>query len=328
MQFLKRKDFKMKWPFGIVLSFFLSIFCTENIQCQVVNFLRDSSRWVYITSESTEPNMQFITNTTEQFAIQGDTILNNTGYKKLYNKKIIETVVFPGTGTQYSIFSYDSALQFIRFDSIRNEVFLKADTGTVDHLLYSYNQTIGDTLVGIYSASEYIIDSIEPVTVFGIQTSKIYTSKPPPWNYFNDENYQINGIGSSNGLLVFHPVEIVVSGGVFMTRLICFQQGDSVFYGFNQIDCPVINFPNSIGESEKNSSVLIYPNPFQNRLNIYLGNLSEHGQIDIYNTLGEKVYSGEFEGNIVSVNSNLTAGVYFIQIISPHLNYRQRIIRN
>ena len=318
----------MKLPFGFILSLFLSIFCIEKGQSQVVNFLTDSSRWVYVTSESTEPNMQFITNTTEQFEIQGDTILNNIGYKKLYNKKIMETVVFPGTGTQYSIFSYDSALQFMRFDSSRNEVFLKADTGTVDHILYSYNQTIGDTLVGIYSASEYIIDSIEPVTIFGIQTSKIYTSKPPPWNYFNDENYQINGIGSSNGLLVFHPVEIVVSGGVFMTRLVCFQQGDSVFYGFNQINCPVINFPNSIGESTRNSFVLIYPNPFQDQLNIYLGNLSEHGQIIIYNALGEKVYFGEFEGNIVSVNSNLTEGVYFIQIISPHLNYRKRIIRN
>lgn len=317
----------MKLPFGFILGFFLSIFCIEKVQSQVVNFLTDSSRWVYITSESTEPNMQFITNTTEQFEIQGDTILNNIGYKKLYNKKIIETVVFPGTGTQYSIFSYDSALQFIRFDSSRNEVFLKADTGMIDYLLYSYNQTLGDTLVGIYSVSEYIIDSIEPVTIFGIQTSKIYISSPPPWNYLNDENFQINGIGSSNGLLIFHPVEIVVSGGVFMTRLVCFQQGDSVFYGFNQIDCPVINFPNSIGESEKNSSVLIYPNPFQDRLNIYLGNLSEHGQIIIYNALGEKVYFGEFEGNIVTVNSNLTAGVYFIQIISPHLNYRQRIIR-
>ncbi len=316
----------MKNNFRFVLAFTLSVFLTRAGNCQLLNYFVDGSRWVYETTQSSEPNIQFITNSIEQYAIQGDTLINLISFKKLFKKKIITTIINPTTMPFY-IYSFDSSLQYIRFDSTSNEVYYRSDTSLMDILVYSFNPALGDTLTGIYSGNNYLVDSIEPINLFGVQTLKYLISQPPPWNFINDENYLINGIGSSNGFLVFHPVEIVVSGGIFMTRLVCFQLIDSVFLGFNQIDCPYVNFPTSIADFQEDIRTMIYPNPFGENLNIYISKFIKNGKIEIFNIMGRKVYTDEFIGNNKAVNFNLPSGMYFIQIKGPDIYYSQKIFR-
>ncbi len=316
----------MKNNFRFVLTCTLFVFFMRTGNGQLLNYFVDGSRWVYETTESSEPNIQFITNSTEQYTIQGDTLINLMNYKKLFNKKLITTIVDP-TRMPFYIYSYDSSLQYLRFDSTSNNVYFRSDTSISDILVYSFSPARGDILSGIYSGSDYIVDSIEPINLFGVQTSKYLISYPPPWSFTNDENYLINGIGSSNGLLVFHPVEIVVSGGQFMTRLVCFQLMDSVFLGFNQFDCPYFNLPNSIADFRQDIQTRIYPNPFYENLNILIDKFINNGQIEIFNVMGRKVYIDKFTGNNKTVNCNLPSGMYFIQIKGPDIYYMQKIFR-
>lgn len=296
--------------------------------CQALNYFVDGSRWVYQTTESTEPNMQFITNWTEQFEIQGDTILNLVNYKKLYNRKIIQTIVFPGTSNQYYLDSYDSSLQYIRYDSTFDRVYYRTDTSTSELLAYSFNPGLGDTMNGIYSTWYFIVDSIEPINIFGVQDSKYYLSFPPVLpGVVNEENYLLNGIGGSNGLLEFHPVEIVVSGGIFMTRLVCFQYLDSVLLGNYQSDCPYINFPNSITDAGKLVRPLIYPDPFSDYFTIQLSRFIENGHVDVFDTMGKLVYSDELNGKIKSVQCTLPHGIYFVKIVGSGVYFTEKLIR-
>ena len=316
----------MKKKFRFFLVFIIAVFFIRTGKCQLQNYFTDGSRWVYETNESTEPNIQLITNSIEQYSIQGDTLINLVSFKKLYNKKVITTILNPTTIPNY-IISYDSSLQYIRFDSLSNQVYFRTDTSLIDNLVYSFSPALGDTLNGIYSGSNYIVDSILPINLFGAQASKYLISQPSPWNFIDYENYLIDGIGSSNGLLVFHPVQIVLSGGIFMTRLVCFQHEDSIYYGFNRIDCPLINFSTSIKNFQKDIRIIISPNPFYENLNIYTDKYITNGQIKIFNVMGRIVYQDEFIGSNKTINFNFPSGIYFIQIKGPDISHSQKLIR-
>ncbi len=316
----------MKNKFRFLFAFTFFVFLARTGNCQVVNYFIDGSRWVYETTESIEPNIQVIHNTLEQFTIQGDTIINLVSYKKLFNKKIITTITHPTTMPTYTD-SYDTSLHYIRFDSVANEVYYRTDTSSTDMLVYSFSPAQGDTLTGIYAGINYIADSIEQINLFGVQTPKYLISEPPPWNYINPDNYLIDGVGGSNGLLEFYPVQIVLSGGVLMTRLICFQHMDSILLGFNRIDCPYVNFPTSIDEIQEDIHPTIYPNPFGEDLKISINKFISNGQIEIFDAMGRKVYADGFTGNFKTVNCNLPSGMYLIQIKGHGIYFSQKIFR-
>ena len=77
-------------------------------------------------------------------------------------------------------------------------------------------------------------------------------------------------------------------------------------------------FTNFINEETASDEVLLYPNPTTNEFKIFLQNPDlEFKSIEIYNSLGIKVYSQNkiVHGNTIQLNE-LAPGNYFVKLIN------------
>ena len=99
-----------------------------------------------------------------------------------------------------------------------------------------------------------------------------------------------------------------------------------IYYRLKQTDFDgAISYSSQIAvncESLNNNNVMVYPNPFTDKLNIrYNGIASGNITYCIYNSLGSKVLCGEFTENALKNNDmsldlqQLKDGVYHLQLI-------------
>ena len=76
---------------------------------------------------------------------------------------------------------------------------------------------------------------------------------------------------------------------------------------------PILDIESSINEVELNKLSTVFPNPTKNVVTV--ASSIELQQIDIYNTLGQSVYSSKAEGHQVSINtSNFAQGNYVVKM--------------
>jgi len=83
----------------------------------------------------------------------------------------------------------------------------------------------------------------------------------------------------------------------------------------------------SIEEFMSNKLFEIFPNPAKNKLTIRNNKELIIKGINIINQLGEKVYSTKTNVNIIDI-SKLNTGIYFVEIIAGHNNFRKKLIIN
>src|SRR6185436_8217887 len=70
-----------------------------------------------------------------------------------------------------------------------------------------------------------------------------------------------------------------------------------------------------IGVKEFNrDGIKIYPNPTNGEFTVSGLMFEVDGRIDVYNALGEKVYSDDFHGKEKTVNCKLNPGIYFVEV--------------
>lgn len=108
------------------------------------------------------------------------------------------------------------------------------------------------------------------------------------------------------------------------------RQGNKIIFGSNwrqnmsqqnSVDAYLVDFSSFLGMNDNSSpseKFNIYPNPSDGKFTISCGN-SDIKRIDIYNVLGEKIYSdSEFKGK-TSSNINIfcsSKGIYFIRLLT------------
>jgi hypothetical protein len=83
--------------------------------------------------------------------------------------------------------------------------------------------------------------------------------------------------------------------------------------------CPIVNGINEI--SVGNNSVRVYPNPSKGVFNFKFTSQSEFVEnkctVEVYNMLGEKVYSNKFFNSQFSINiGNEPQGIYLYRVIT------------
>jgi hypothetical protein len=93
-----------------------------------------------------------------------------------------------------------------------------------------------------------------------------------------------------------------------------------IAYGFCGIeDTCMNNLYSGIYPTENTIELMmnVYPNPFNDRLNIELTKNINNGEIYIFDMLGKQVYSSQFSGKQININtSELMKGFYFIKLTS------------
>ena len=89
---------------------------------------------------------------------------------------------------------------------------------------------------------------------------------------------------------------------------------------FSCTECEVVNVP----EIEKKNPT-IYPNPATNNFTINLGN-DEKANIQLFNIVGQQVYSETITGTAQVNVSNLNSGVYMLKINQNGKVYTTKVI--
>ena len=100
----------------------------------------------------------------------------------------------------------------------------------------------------------------------------------------------------------------------------------SIYFDYNapvmtNVALNTIEQPTGIENNETKGLLKLYPNPTSGEFVI-----QENGLLNIYNQLGEKVYSTNNQSN-TSINvSNLPIGIYYVELINEKANLRTKLI--
>ena len=94
--------------------------------------------------------------------------------------------------------------------------------------------------------------------------------------------------------------------------------------------------PNSIKDENGNEQVVsVYPNPFTNTTNVIVSLAStQEVKVDVFNLVGEKVYSvnqGQMAAGVHSVivdGTSLSSGMYFVNVTAGEKTYTKKVTLN
>ena len=93
--------------------------------------------------------------------------------------------------------------------------------------------------------------------------------------------------------------------------------GDDVFLA------KLSNSTTGLGENSSENNFLIYPNPSNGIF--FIDSKFENAKVEIYNSMGEKVFSSSHMPNSIDISAN-AKGVYFVKINLEGKIYSRRVI--
>jgi len=168
----------------IIVSTLTLLFNYLNAQ-NYVSLLDSNIFWNGKKSDFCAPYFKFV-----NFFINGDTLINSNYYYKVYKK---DSIIL-GSPTIDTL-EYSAAL---REDTINKKVFLIPVNDSVEKLIYDFSLTVNDT-VNIFNISGNWTKIVESIDYIEIDSTcrkrlKVYSD-------FCEEEYWIEGIGSTKGLL-------------------------------------------------------------------------------------------------------------------------------
>jgi len=178
-------------------------------------FVKEGKQWNYRAENFFGDGYDF------EFFIEGDTLIGNKAYKKLY------TIDEPRYNSSEPV--YCGALREERTAEAIAVDFVRAGHENVE-LLYNFSPLLGDKF---YYGEKYgTVTELDEITVRGIKRNRIklvVTDEDSPWPNSEDATgYWVEGIGSSAGLLT--PVDFI-SWGYSDHLLSVYEDGDVVFTG-------------------------------------------------------------------------------------------------
>lgn len=260
--------------------------------------------------------------------IQGDTVFNDTVYKKvymLYRDVFCSDIIISGP-------AYSGGL---REDSINQRVFSRWSANENEKLIYDYTLQVGDTLpaemmwftfdtYGIYVTN---IDTIQ--TYDGINRRVWYLDYEeiiyPGWPQI------IEGIGCTSGL--FGGIEPYWEG---WNELLCYSVDvEEVWRSWRDTCYVFTDSCATVGIEIKYSAgfnIRTAPNPFNTQFT--LENLPENKQMELVliNFFGQVVYRKSLTGGQpqqqITINQALANGLYILKIYSDKkLLFTQKVIK-
>ncbi len=278
---------------------------TKSLSAQYISVTDSLNRWnIGLNCMSEEPIDPYNRWSTYFVHIEGDTVMNNEHYKKLFH-------CADSTCIDKNFKSY------IREDS--GKVFLADKTREL--ILYDFNLKQGDSLVMYFlwdnrnSEPLFIqVDSVKSV-IFQDQNERIIqyvTVRAYNWREYSFNDTYVEGIGSLWFGLEY-PINLFVTGGAGCHQnLLCFSMNDNLVYSnpeFN--DCYITTGINQVQVKPELVSVF----SAQNGTLVVELTSSVSGKIFVFNTLGELVSRKQ----ILDSTSQICmpcAGVYLYRFVS------------
>jgi hypothetical protein len=230
---------------------------------------------------------------------KGDTIINDTMYKKVLKAE--------------DEFHNNWELNgFIREDSTQ-KVYYKYNSAANEKLIYDFQPNINDTFY--FTQYDYL-------TVCGFDSIKINDQYRKVINLYcpsapSITEKWIEGIGSTEG--VIYSGYSLITGSDF--ELLCFYENDTLSYIDSSYNECYYNTYGVIENISVNSPFIIYPNPATQNINISFNNQQNMPYtFELYNYYGEIIFKKQIINSTSFELSNISNGIYFY-IIKDNKNF-------
>jgi hypothetical protein len=250
-----------------------------------------------------------------QYLVDGDTIISNLTYKKIYAKAFTSNDTSGFLIPPLEVNANGSLVSFMREDIFEQKVYTRLsdefNSDTSEYLVYDFALKIGDTLNLAYLDSvDAVVDTIlfEMITD-GTFRRKIIFEPNNTLNYSDDYMHYIEGVGGT-GELPF-PFTYVFEVAAYTT---CIKENGRELYDFTGGEGSTYSC-DAVTSTQKRLAadlISIFPNPVQDyltiqsdqRLNTKLYNLSGSLLTEARLTVGD---------NLISLK-NLPTGIYFLAL--------------
>ena len=275
----------------IVLFLHLLLLCGISFGQKYEPFISDTKQWTYVQTLMLTGG-DGTTYLVEKCYFKGDTIWNDTVYRKFYTKQVQPNL------------ENERVSCFIREDTTERKVYVHDFNFNRTALLYDFNLNKGD------SFKIYVLDNIyHKDKVFNVDTISI-NNKKLKRIVFKDSITWVESLGSLTRMYI-------PSSG----ELICVKDGNSVLYLNSKfISCDMIFPQNSINavqdiKLETPYRYNVYPNPIETSsvLKVKADN-HEIFKIEIFNSLGVLVREDNFIDNYPIGLIHLSRGFHICHI--------------
>jgi hypothetical protein len=291
------------------LLFFL---CIINLQLfgQLGLFTGDSLLWQQSTYYSTGPSgpgqgPQYHY-TYYNFFLNGDSVINNTNYKKLYSS----------SSTTISIYNPNTLIfnSLILVDS--NSVF-KGLPGSMSKII-DYNLVVGDSFSFAGYTPKQVLLSIDSIMIGGIYCQRYNFQKNIKW---------VKGIGDviygahfgTYWFLNPSPYTWMERGSNFR----CYaEQNNPIFGGY-------CNLPIGLEEKDEFEKIEIYPNPSNEGFKCLLNRENEQTRFNFYDLSGKEMEiqsTKENKTNYFINTKHVSNGIYFLIVETEKETIRKKIV--
>ncbi|MBL4705705.1 MAG: T9SS type A sorting domain-containing protein [Flavobacteriales bacterium] len=277
-------------------------------------FPTDSATWSVATFFD-DPFVGPYTCITKHYGLVGDTTIGTMTYNKLYANNRPEDFPYFDTAFNLPTARYMGA---IREDSVK-KVWMRTPSDTVDILYYDFGLNVGDIFCfnrsffpsGGTGCLNDPVSWIDSLLVDGAYRRRI--------NFQSGESW-VEGIGSLTGWFEWPYI------GSEEYALWCYSEHQIQLYGVSSCHCDTY-IGTGIDDANFNLNLTIYPNPFNDE---FIISISEPvGYYQVNDVSGRLICTGELDGSKTAVNmKNQSAGVYFINIISPQSSQQYKMLKS
>ncbi len=296
-----------QWVFSIIIFFFIGI----NVHGQI-EFAPNGSKWTFSYDN-------FPYRGIEEVIYDSDTVINGITAKKLL---LIRTLVYSNQPSSDTLIE----LGGIRYLYQNQDEVLEYIDGMF-HPIFRFSLQAGDSIQVPYNGVENVFIEHDRINVYVDSVTVLNIGNEPRKLLHVREvcqsidestlaNYSIlEGVGPIGGGYLFFNEQACFSWGAEI-HFRCFQINEETIYS-SVADCSILT--NSAHLPLNNTKrISLFPNPAKDFVTIKHGFQSKFS-LQIYNTLGQVVYSKKFDSKkqIVTIDTTQTkSGVYW-----AHFNF-------
>jgi serine/threonine protein kinase len=253
----------------------------------------EGKQWNVLLTYSPWPPINRVT---DVYKIEGDTILEEATYKKLFTTQ----------EEHYTVWELCGLLRETHEGQVFHRDYKWDHTFGSENMLYDFSMQPGDSICFYDSECLVLLSVSDTVLCEDCLPRKKYVFQYHAQGYPWDDTYEtwIEGIGSEFGLL--HPGSRFLVGGTY--DLLCYYEDEDLIWQNSNFNSCYIG-TTGLKENEKGSLVSVYPNPAKEKTVI---EGTEVAEVQVYNAFGQlvKTVQGKNEINV----SDLPDGIYLLHI--------------
>ncbi len=193
----------------------------------------------------------------------------------------------------------------------------------INGLICDFSLSVGDTCkLPPYDEGPFIIVDIDTVNLLGVSRKRFHLGYDNPDHAICK---WVEGIGSDLGLLFTTHQRLITKSHATGSLLCYLNNGVLQYNNSGDNGCfPTVGIDDI---SLEDNSITLYPNPTNSEINISSESLIN--SIEIYNSLGQKVYTETINSKEKTIDvSSLPSGVYVLGAKTDDGIMRKKIIKN